>query len=157
MYFKSKVHHANWANSECHACGNVNPEQIFNIVESLVIDEYGKETRTRKISPKEWHQIFNHSEQTKKSQTADHSRLPSISFKIPGLIKQWLVFITRDVLSKISNTQYLIITFLEAARTTVPDPAWESKIEAVSDKYRTLKAKATEALRPGPETTGRAE
>lgn len=52
-YFKSKVHQANWADSECHACGNVNPEQIFNIVESFVIDEYGKETRTRKISPKE--------------------------------------------------------------------------------------------------------
>ena len=29
MYFKSKVHQANWADSECHACGNVNPEQIF--------------------------------------------------------------------------------------------------------------------------------
>jgi ABC-type multidrug transport system ATPase subunit len=114
MYFKSKVHHANWANSECHACGNVNPEQIFNIVESLVIDEYGKETRTRKISPKEWHVIFSRSEQEKKRQTADHSRLPTISFKIPGLIRQLLVFITRDMLSKISNTQYLIITFLEA-------------------------------------------
>ncbi len=114
MYFKSKVHHANWANSECHACGNVNPEQIFNIVESLVIDEYGKETRTRKISPKEWHLIFSHSEQAKKRQTADHSRLPTISFKIPGIIRQLLVFITRDMLSKISNTQYLIITFLEA-------------------------------------------
>ena len=24
-YFKSKVHQANWADSECHACGNVNP------------------------------------------------------------------------------------------------------------------------------------
>ena len=58
MYFKSKVHQANWADSECHACGNVNPEQIFNIVESLVIDEYGKETRTRKISPEEWHGYF---------------------------------------------------------------------------------------------------
>ena len=55
MYFKSKVHQANWADSECHVCGNVNPEQIFNIVESMVIDEYGKETRIRKISPEEWH------------------------------------------------------------------------------------------------------
>ncbi len=25
MYFKSKVHQANWADSECHVCGNVNP------------------------------------------------------------------------------------------------------------------------------------
>ena len=59
MYFKSRVHHANWSESECHVCGNVNPEQIFNIVESLVIDEYGKETHTRKISPREWNRIYN--------------------------------------------------------------------------------------------------
>ena len=51
IYFKSRVHHANWNESECHSCGNVNPEQIFNIVESSVIDEYGKLTDVRKISP----------------------------------------------------------------------------------------------------------
>ena len=114
MYFKSKVHHANWADSECHACGNVNPEQIFNIVESLVIDEYGKETRIRKISPKEWHGFFSKTDKPRKEKIDEKVRVPSISFKIPGLLKQIKVFITRDVLSKISNTQYLIITLLEA-------------------------------------------
>jgi ABC-type multidrug transport system ATPase subunit/uncharacterized tellurite resistance protein B-like protein len=114
MYFKSKVHHANWADSECHACGNVNPEQIFNIVESLVIDEYGKETRIRKISPKEWHRFFSKTDKPRKERNEEKVRVPTISFKIPGLLKQIRVFITRDVLSKISNTQYLIITLLEA-------------------------------------------
>jgi ABC transport system ATP-binding/permease protein len=114
MYFKSKVHHANWADSECHACGNVNPEQIFNIVESLVIDEYGKETRIRKISPKEWHGFFSRTERPRKEPNGEKVRVPTISFKIPGILKQIRVFVTRDVLSKISNTQYLIITLLEA-------------------------------------------
>jgi ABC transport system ATP-binding/permease protein len=114
VYFKSRVHHANWADSECHSCGNVNPEQIFNIVESLVIDEYGKETRIRKISPKEWHGYHARTDKAPVKETADHTRLPSIAFKIPGLLKQLLVFVTRDILSKISNTQYLIVTFLEA-------------------------------------------
>jgi ABC-type multidrug transport system ATPase subunit len=114
MYFKSKVHHANWADSECHACGNVNPEQIFNIVESLVIDEYGKETRIRKISPKEWHGFFSKTDKPRKERNEEKVRVPTISFKIPSLLKQIRVFITRDVLSKISNTQYLIITLLEA-------------------------------------------
>jgi ABC transport system ATP-binding/permease protein len=114
VYFKSRVHHANWADSECHSCGNVNPEQIFNIVESLVIDEYGKETRTRKISPRDWYGFMTKAEKAPQEGPADHNRLPSISFRIPGLFKQLLVFITRDVLSKISNTQYLIVTFLEA-------------------------------------------
>jgi ABC transport system ATP-binding/permease protein len=114
-YFKSKVHQANWADSECHVCGNVNPEQIFNIVESLVIDEYGKETRTRKISPEEWHRYYLLTESSgRKKPINDNNLLPSIAFKVPGIIKQLSVFITRDILSKIANTQYLIITLLEA-------------------------------------------
>jgi ABC-type multidrug transport system ATPase subunit len=114
MYFKSKVHHANWAESECHACGNVNPEQIFNIVESLVVDEYGKETRNRKVSPREWYNHFLQTVKPREKSEAVDTLIPSIAFKIPGFFKQLNVFIVRDVLSKISNTQYLIITFLEA-------------------------------------------
>ncbi len=58
MYFKSRVQHANWNESECATCGNVNPEQIFNIVEANVLDEYGNPTRARKISPVEWNNHY---------------------------------------------------------------------------------------------------
>jgi hypothetical protein len=100
--------------SECHICGNVNPEQIFNIVESHVIDEYGKETRTRKITPREWHGYFSKNPASEKKHTGDSNKLPAISFKVPNILKQLGVFTTRDVLSKIANTQYLIVTLLEA-------------------------------------------
>ncbi len=114
IYFKSRVHHANWSESECHECGNVNPEQVFNIVESLVIDEYGKQTETRKISPKEWNNYYVEYSKGKEREVTMPKELPSISFKIPNKLKQCLIFITRDILSKLANTQYLIITFLEA-------------------------------------------
>ena len=114
IYFKSRVHHANWSESECHECGNVNPEQVFNIVESLVIDEYGKLTETRKISPKEWNNYYIDYSKGKEREVTMAKELPSISFKIPNKLKQCLIFITRDILSKLANTQYLIITFLEA-------------------------------------------
>jgi ABC-type multidrug transport system ATPase subunit len=114
IYFKSRVHHANWAESECHECGNVNPEQVFNIVESLVIDEYGKQTETRKISPKEWNSYYLDYSKGKEREVKMTKELPSISFKIPNKLKQCLIFIARDILSKLANTQYLIITFLEA-------------------------------------------
>jgi len=114
IYFKSRVHHANWFESECHECGNVNPEQVFNIVESLVIDEYGKQTETRKISPKEWNKYYQDYYQGKDREVSLTRELPSISFKIPNKLKQFFVFAARDILSKLANTQYLIITFLEA-------------------------------------------
>jgi ABC-type multidrug transport system ATPase subunit len=114
MYFKERMHHANWNESECHSCGNVNPEQVFNIVESSVLDEYGKMTKTRKISPGEWHNHYLEFKEEEKTIITETPRIPAINFKIPNRIRQFLIFLKRDILSKLSNTQYLFINFLEA-------------------------------------------
>ncbi len=114
IYFKSRVHHANWSESECPVCGNVNPEQIFNIIEANVVDEYGNLTTTRKITPKEWTKYFNEYSKDNKKEFDVPDELPEINFKIPSKFKQFLIFFKRDMLSKLTNTQYLIINFLEA-------------------------------------------
>ncbi len=114
IYFKSHVQHANWNESECQSCGNVNPEQLFNIIETNVLDEFGKQTNSRKISPWEW--AFFHLQHSLKhiSNQPVHIGLPEISFKIPNRLNQFLVFVKRDVLSKLANNQYMIINFFEA-------------------------------------------
>lgn len=115
IYFKSRTHQANWSESECLTCGNVNPEQIFNIVEANVLDEYGNQTHTRKISPIEWLQRYDkHHVTTNENNDKSSYKIPEIFFKVPGKIKQFKVFVIRDVLSKISNSQYLLINLLEA-------------------------------------------
>ena len=114
MYFKSKVQHADWNESECPECGNVNPEQVFNIVETSVLDEFGKLTHTRRISPKEWSEYFKQEYQEADKPKATKKDLPPISFKTPVRFKQFVVFLKRDILKKISDSQYLIINFLEA-------------------------------------------
>ncbi|MFW5820759.1 MAG: ATP-binding cassette domain-containing protein, partial [Bacteroidota bacterium] len=117
VYFKERVHHANWNESECETCGNVNPEQIFNIVEASVIDEYGKPTHIRKIAPYEWRQKFQEkkrNESTEQKTKASESDLPEISFKTPGRFKQFWIFAKRDIFKKLSDKQYLAINFLEA-------------------------------------------
>ncbi len=114
MYFKSKVQAADWNESECATCGNVNPEQVFNIVETSVLDEYGKLTHTRRISPKEWSEHFREQYREAKKEKATKEELPEISFKVPGKLKQFGVFLKRDILKKLSDTQYLVINFLEA-------------------------------------------
>ncbi|MBE0668417.1 MAG: ATP-binding cassette domain-containing protein, partial [Bacteroidales bacterium] len=53
-YFKDRMQLPRYNDSECLECGNVNPEQIFSIVESKVLDEFGRPTKTRKVSPAEW-------------------------------------------------------------------------------------------------------
>ena len=114
MYFKSRVQAADWNESECATCGNVNPEQVFNIVETSVLDEYGKITHTRKISPREWSRHFRKHYKETQREKASKKELPEISFKIPGKLKQFGVFIKRDILKKLSDTQYLVINFMEA-------------------------------------------
>jgi len=115
IYFKSSIQHANWNESECPVCGNVNPEQIFNIVETKVLDEYGNFTNNRKISPKEWEEKFENSEiKQQQVKPKPSNELPEIHFKIPNKLRQFLIFSTRDILSKLSNTQYLFINFVES-------------------------------------------
>jgi ABC-type multidrug transport system ATPase subunit len=113
VYFKSKVQAADWNESECPTCGNVNPEQIFNIVETSVLDEYGKLTHTRRISPREWSDHFKEQLVEAAAELPGKEALPEISFKIPGKLKQFAVFMKRDILKKLSDKQYLVINFLE--------------------------------------------
>ncbi|HNX65465.1 MAG TPA: ATP-binding cassette domain-containing protein [Bacteroidales bacterium] len=114
VYFKQLIHHANYNESECRVCGNVNPEQIFNIVEAKVLDELGQPTATRKVSPREWNTYYEQNLKDKVTSPEPGNGIPEIKLKTPGWFKQFFVFVKRDILSKLTDMQYLIITMLEA-------------------------------------------
>jgi len=111
-YFKRKIEQANYNESECYVCGNVNPEQIFNIVETKVFTESGQPTETRRLSPADWSNLYK--SESNPEVLEPESSIPSINFKTPNKLKQLIVFTKRDLLSKISDYQYLLITLLEA-------------------------------------------
>lgn len=112
VYFRDVINAANKNQGACPECGNINPEQIFSIIETKIVNEYGRHTNTRKISPGQWYQYFK---QRIKLPRIDHVKeaLP-VTQQIPGWFKQFRVFVTRDVLAKLANKQYLIINVLEA-------------------------------------------
>ena len=111
-YFKRKIEQANYNESECYVCGNVNPEQIFNIVETRVFTESGQPTDTRRISPADWSSLYK--DEKKEDVIEPGGAIPEINFKTPNKFRQMLVFTKRDVLSKVADIQYLLITLLEA-------------------------------------------
>jgi ABC-type multidrug transport system ATPase subunit len=112
VYFKKSINLVNSDEGECHACGNVNPEQIFNIIETKVINEYGNFTNERKISAEQWNGIFK---TTHKSISVEESKEPPHStLDIPGRIRQTHLFSLRDIQAKLHNVQYLTINLLEA-------------------------------------------
>lgn len=112
QYFKQKIEQANYNESECYVCGNVNPEQIFNIVETKVFNESGHPTETRRISPADWSSLYKAEKKEDKKEPG--GTIPEINFQTPNKLNQFIVFAKRDVLSKISDIQYLLITLLEA-------------------------------------------
>ncbi len=118
-YFKNVSNNISAQDGECPLCGNVNPEQILETLEAKMVNEYGKLTRNRKISPKEWYELFNENiapkiEQKKKSFPQTETEIPENNFKVPSKFNQFKIFFRRNVLSKIVDKQYMLINLLES-------------------------------------------
>lgn len=113
VYFKERTNHANPEEDQCVKCGNINTDQLLQIIEAKVIDEYGRPTRIRKVSPREWADKFSTYTGNKESEKGEGKKpLPENNFSIPGLLKQARIFFTRDMLSKFYNRQFLLISLL---------------------------------------------
>lgn len=112
VYYREIINAANKNQGACPECGNINPEQIFGIIETKIVNEYGRLTNARKISPGQWYQYFK---QRIKLPRIVHVNDPlPIVQAIPNWFKQFKVFISRDILAKMANRQYLLINLLEA-------------------------------------------
>jgi ABC-type multidrug transport system ATPase subunit len=112
IYFKTLDVQINSNQGECPSCGNVNPETIFNIIETQVVDEFGKYTEKRKVKPEEWANTF--SSKHPLTQVPEVKDPPHKNLQRPGKLRQFMIYVSRDFKSKISNTQYVALTLLEA-------------------------------------------
>lgn len=112
VHFKQAMKMVDSEEGECSSCGNVNPEQVFDIIETKVLDEYGNQTKQRKVTPEEWTTAYSKSPQPKSIEVVDEK--PISTLHIPNVFVQMGIFIKRDVLSKLANKQYLLINLLEA-------------------------------------------
>lgn len=117
MYFKRLDAQINSEVGECPSCGNVNPELIFNIIEAKVVDEFGRYTATRKVSPPKWEEHYH--ENVKLPEVTPVNEAPPAALRIPSKLKQFLVYTLRDSKSKISNGNMLFSTCSKC-------PFWDS-------------------------------
>ena len=115
VYFKTSASYANAHEDQCITCGNVDSDQLLQIIEAKVVNENGKHTHIRKVTPQEWAERFNVlSEKTKQKEFRERRILPENFYTIPGILKQSKIFLIRDILSKFSNRQSLLISILVA-------------------------------------------
>ena len=111
-YFKKSSHQADNKHGQCQACGDVALEQIFNIMEARVVDEYGQPTTKRKVTPQQWYELYK--ERFKIEPIPDVREQPPRALRLPNKFRQTVIFAVRDTLAKLSNNQYLLINLLEA-------------------------------------------
>jgi ABC-type multidrug transport system ATPase subunit len=113
VYFKTETSQANAAESECPTCGNVETDQILEIVEAKVVDTDGRRGQERQVSPVEWYHRYRQKMEPTLSGKPEMKPLPASHFKIPGHFKQIGTFVKRNLVRKYADKQYLVINLLE--------------------------------------------
>ncbi|MBQ8158073.1 MAG: ATP-binding cassette domain-containing protein [Prevotella sp.] len=114
-YFKEAANYADAETSACPTCGNVNPELVLNIIDEKALNNMGETSDERKMTPKEWHELYL-KRRDKKAEMKEPavSAVPASDQKRPNVLKQFAIFLHRNIKTKITNVQYLCITLLEA-------------------------------------------
>jgi len=115
IHFRKADNQVNASVGECPVCGNVNPEQIFNIIEARQVDDYGNYTDQRKVGPASWEELFQKEVSAQESATDNPSSPdspPPTSLQVPGWLRQFFNYLRRDLRSKINNRQQLLMTLL---------------------------------------------
>ena len=111
-YFKSAANYADAETSACPTCGNVNPEIVLNIIDEKAINNTGEISDARKMTPQEWHELYlKHQPKFSKPKV---NEIPASDLKKPDKFNQFLIFLRRNIKTKITNIQYLCIALLEA-------------------------------------------
>ena len=89
-YFKRAANYADAEVSTCSLCGNVNPEIILNIIDEKALDDSGKITDSRKVSPQEWHRMYL--ERADSSAPVEQRDIPETEQRRPSKLRQLLIF-----------------------------------------------------------------
>ncbi len=114
-HFRRAAHLAGGAGGVCPACGSVNPEQIFSILEMKALDGLGRPTGQRLVPPEEWHRRYL----DRVGEPAPVQEVNDVSDDLrrlhrPGPLGQLAVFLQRNVLARLGNRQYVLVNLLEA-------------------------------------------
>ncbi len=114
-YFRTAAQQSGAEECMCPTCGNVNPEQIFEIIEMKRVDERGRFTSDRLVSPESWHQRYLERKQSAPApEEPDATTPPPRRLWRPSLWGQFSIFLTRNLLTRLANRQYMFINMLEA-------------------------------------------
>jgi ABC-type multidrug transport system ATPase subunit len=114
VYFKTETSQANATESECPNCGNIDTDNILQILEVKVINTEGFPGKERQVKPAEWYEKYRKKMMPQLTGKAEKGSLPVSNFRVPGRAYQIRTFIKRNITRKIADTQFIILNLFEA-------------------------------------------
>ncbi len=114
VYLKTETSQANAAESECPSCGNIDTDNILQIIEVKTIDDNGYPGKERQVNPVEWYEKYKRKMMKTFPGPPPKIPLPASSFKVPGRGFQIRTFIKRNLLRKLADKQYVLLNLFEA-------------------------------------------
>lgn len=115
VYLKKYNQFVNAEEGECPTCGNLNPDQLLEILERKKVNEFGDYTTERLVNSEEWYENYTKTQQKEPSSAVKvKSNLPKIDSVIPNKRKQFVTFSIRNLLTKIGDRQFVLINLFEA-------------------------------------------
>ncbi len=109
-YLKQNMNLVDSDQSECQTCGNLNPEEIFKLVQMRKLLSDGTKSDERAVPPAKWHKFLL----KKQLQTFDEAQtlrgLPPSMLHLPNVFKQFYIFSTRNLYAKLTDYQYSLLS-----------------------------------------------
>ena len=112
-HFRETAHLAGADRGVCPECGNVNPEQIFSLIETKATDADGRFTRARKFPPEFWRDAWRKSAPPPSAAGEAATEPPPRHLNRPGWIGQLRIFLSRTLRARFANRAYVLVNLLE--------------------------------------------
>jgi hypothetical protein len=87
----------------CPACGNINVDQVYQTINTKVLDKFGRPTHVRKFAPEEWYKIYKENIENKETRATSKKVIPSYFSSIPNVNVQFFAYLKKCFLSLLAH------------------------------------------------------
>lgn len=109
-YFKKQLGFVDSINDDSLKFGQCNPEQVINLLEYKKLTAEGTPTGDRVYDSTQWHRLFT--KEVQEDIGMEFNELAASLTTIPNRIKQFGIYLKRNIQIRKSDTQYLAMIFL---------------------------------------------
>ncbi|MEZ4999591.1 MAG: ATP-binding cassette domain-containing protein [Bacteroidales bacterium] len=114
VYFKTETSQVNAAESECPTCGNVETDDILQLIETKEVTDEGHQGSERQVQPADWYERYRKLMMPLIKSDPPKIPLPVNQFKVPDKMSQFITFFKRNIIRKIADRQYMYINLIES-------------------------------------------